>query len=332
MSKKLIAILVLLIFSLGMIAGCGGSSETGDKTGAGKEASGGSNAVTTVSLSLGGTTGMYYRTHAPMADYINSHSSKIRIVPTISSGSLENVSNLINGSSQLGCVYPDDAIDGYAKNDQLRFVGPTTKVLPLQFVVLANSGINTIEDLKGKVVSYGAPGAGYRKWAEMFMDFIGMSSEVTEVPLGAEEHGTALKDGDIAMFATAAFVPSGRVEEVALTNPVKILDLSEYIDDFIAKYPAFVECEIPAGGYKGHDVTAKSFGQPTVLLTTAKVPDEVITEYMTWAYTPEAQAAALTGQPQGPDHDSTTPLANMVIPIHPAAQAFWESKGYTVNK
>lgn len=327
MSKKLIGILVLLLFALTLLVGCGsGTTETGT------EAPAGSGAVTSVSLSLGGTTGMYYRTHAPMAEYINANSTKIRVTPTISSGSLENVSNLINGTSQFGCVYPDDAMVGYEKNDQLRFLGPTTKILPLQFVVLADSGINTIEDLKGKVVSYGAPGAGYRKWAEMFMEFVGMSADVSEIPLGAEEHGTALKDGDIVMFATAAFVPSGRVEEVALTNPVKILDLSDYIDDFMAKYPYFVECDVPAGGYKGHDVTTKSIGMPTVLLTRADVPDDVITEYMTWAYTPEAQAAALTGQPQGPDHDSTTPLADMVIPIHPAAKAFWESKGYTVNE
>ena len=34
--------------------------------------------------------------------------------------------------------------------------------------------------------------------------------------------------------------------------------------------------------------------------------------------------------PNGPDHNPEDPLANMSIPIHPAAQKYWEEQGFKI--
>lgn len=295
-------------------------------------ASAASKPVDTISFSLGGTTGMYYRAFAPLSNYINSKSKVIRIIPTISSGSTENASNLVNRTSQLGCLYPEDAMEAYARDNNIRYVGPAIKTMPIHFVVLKSSKIMKVEDIKGRPISYGAPGTGSRRWMDAFMGHIGMADKVSEIPMGTEEQPNAMKDGDIEMLATAAFPPVARLEEIALTDPIRILDLSMYLDDFLKAYPVYARVPIPAGTYKGHDVAVMSFGLPTAIVTTADVPDEVITEFMTWAYSPDGQSVAVKGQPQGPDLDAKDPLADKFVLIHPAAKKFWESKGYTVTE
>jgi TRAP transporter TAXI family solute receptor len=273
---------------------------------------------------------MYYRAFAPLSSYINANSKLLRVIPTISSGSTENVANLINRTSQIGCAYPEDALEAYAEDKSIRYVGPAIKTMPIQFVVLQSSSIMKIADLEGRVISYGAPGTGSRRWMDAFMGHIGLADKVTEIPMGTEEQPNAMKDGDIEMIATAAFPPVARIEEIAVTNPIRILDVSEYLDSFLKTYPVYVAAPIPAGSYNGHDVDVMSFGLATANITTADVPDDVITEFMTWAYSKDAQAVAVTGQSQGPNLDAENPLADMVVPIHPAAKMFWEGKGFTV--
>jgi TRAP transporter TAXI family solute receptor len=286
--------------------------------------------VKTISWSLGGTTGMYYRAFAPVSNYINSQSKTLRVIPTISSGSTENAANLINRSSQIGCLYPEDAVEAYSEDKSMRYLGPAIKTMPLQFVVLKTSDIKKIADLEGRVISYGAPGTGSRRWMDAFMGHIGLADKVTEVPMGTEEQPNAMKDGDIEMLATAAFPPVARIEEIAVTNPIRILDVSEYLDSFLKAYPVYLAVPIPAGSYNGHDVDVMSFGLATANVATADVPDDVIAEFMKWTYSKEGQEQALSGQKQGPNLDAEDPFADMVVPIHPAAKAFWESKGYTV--
>jgi TRAP transporter TAXI family solute receptor len=326
-SKRFISVLLIVLLVLTMMVGCSGGSKepSGDKGNGEAEGQ-----VTTISISTGGTTGMYYTTHAPLADYINANSKKIRVVPATSGGSTENLANVLSGVVEIGCVYNNEVIKGYEKNNKLRFIGPTTNVSPLQFVVRADSGIKSLDDLKGKKVHLGAPGSGAISWSHEFLEYLGIIDDFIEVPLGNEEVVTALHDGDIAMFTVAGLVPAARVDEAALVAPINVLDLSEYMDDFIKQYPYYQTWKIQAGVYNGHDTDAISFGIPTSLVCLDSLPDDILTEYMTWAYGPEAQAAAESGTPVGPNHNPDDPLKSMNIPIHPAAKAFWESKGFTV--
>ncbi|THE09919.1 TAXI family TRAP transporter solute-binding subunit [Bacillus timonensis] len=325
MKKKYLTVISILGVFLMFLAACSDSSTSSDVN---ENASSGK--VTTVSISTGGTTGMYFTTHAPIAEYINENSKMIRVVPTTSGGSTENKNNVINGVSELGAVYNDEVLVGYEENDKLRFVGPTTGVSPLQFVVKADSGINTLEDLKGKKVHIGASGSGARNWAHKFFEWAGIIDEVTEVPLGNEDAVTGLGDDVVSMITVGGLAPSARVTEASVTNDIRLLDLSPYLDDFLKEFPYFEIYTIPSGTYEGIDYEVKTFGLATSIVTMEDMDDEILTEYMTWAYNEEAQKAALTSNPIGPNHNPEDPLANAKIPLHPAAAKFWESKGFTV--
>lgn len=326
MKKRFIVCLALILTLALLFTACGSGAPSTDGTNS--KAGGG---ITNISISTGGTTGMYYTTHAPICDMINSKSTKIRVVPAASGGSTENLNNVLNGVSEIGCVYNNEVMSGYAKNNKLRFIGPTTMVSPLQLVVKAESGIKTLDDLKGKKVHLGAAGSGARAWAVLFFEWAGLKGQITEVPLGHEETVKGLGDGDVALITVAGLAPSARVTEASVSNNVEILDLSPYLEAFFKEYPYFEKYTIPAGTYKGIDKEVSTFGLATSLVCMEDMDSEVLTEYMTLAYSEEAQKAALTSNPVGPDHNPKDPLANAKIPIHPAAAKFWESKGFKVS-
>lgn len=330
--KKRIAVLIAAAMLIGLTA-CSSQtapSQSGQPSQPGSASVPPAGAVTQLSISTSGATGMYYTTIAPICDYINSSSTSIRIVPATSSGSTENLTNVLNGVSDLGCVYSNEVMSGHESNEHLRFVGPTTKVSPLQFVVKADSGITSIEDLAGKSVHLGAAGSGARLWSVQFLEWLGIYDKVTEVPLSNEECVSGMGDGVVSMITVAGLAPSARVTEAAATYDIAILDLTPYLDDYLAAYPYYKTYDIEPGIYDGVDATVTTFGLATSIVCMDDMPDDVLTEFMTWAYCEEAQTAALSSNPNGPDHNPEDPLANMSIPIHPAAKAFWESKGFTV--
>ena len=326
--KKAISIFLILAIMCGLAA-CGGGStnqETQDSATTEEPAS----STYQISISTGGTTGMYYTTLAPICDYINSSTDKVRVVPATSGGSTENLNNVLNGICDLGCVYNNEVVSGYESDNSLRYVGPTTKCSPLQFVVKADSGITSFEDLEGKSVHLGAAGSGARAWAVQFFEFIGMYDKIIEVPLGNEDCVSGLGDDDVVMITVAALAPSARVTEASASYDIALLDLSEYMDDFLAEYPYFEPYVVDAGIYNGVDSPITTFGLATSIVCREDMDYDALYEFMTYAYCQEAQDLALASNPNGPDHNPSDPLANMSIPIHPAAAQFWEEKGFTV--
>jgi hypothetical protein len=206
-------------------------------------------------------------------------------------------------------------------------VGPGLETEYLLFVVLKKSGITDINGLQGKKISFGARGATSRSWASLFLKETGMLDKVTEKIYGSEEIPDALKNGDIDAFAVLGSGIIGRIQEVAVTNPVTIIDISKELEQvsFLKKYPWYTMGVTKAGVYKGQDKDSVSFGTASKLFTNKKVPDFAIYEFMKYVYAPEAQPPATKV-----DYKSPEPLGNLLIPVHSGAQKYWKERGYAI--
>jgi hypothetical protein len=94
-----------------------------------------------------------------------------RVVPATSGGSTENLSNVLNGVSELGCVYNNEVMSGYQNNNALRFIGRPRGFPHCSLWSRRKSGITTLDDLKGK---RGSPRRGrFRRqnWAYTFVEW-----------------------------------------------------------------------------------------------------------------------------------------------------------------
>lgn len=122
----------------------------------------------------------------------------------------------------------------------------------IQIVTTKKSGITSVEDLKGKKVSVGAPGSGTVANAEQILEVYGLTfDDIKKQDLSFDESVAGIQDGSIdAAFVTAG-APTGAVEGLSATDEVVIVPVdAEKAEDLIKKYSYYTVDEVPSGVYK----------------------------------------------------------------------------------
>jgi uncharacterized protein len=209
-------------------------------------------------LLTGGTTGTYYPLGGEIAKIITDETGT-KVDALSSNASAANVIALRDGEAELAFVQTDVMADAVEGINAFEEEGEVTNVLALgslypetvQIVTLEGSGINTVEDLKGKRVSVGAPGSGTYINAEQILEVHGMTMEDIEAQnLDFGESTDGIQDGNIdAAFVTAG-TPTGAVEGLTATNQVTIVPIEkDKADALIEKYPYYAHDTITEGTY-----------------------------------------------------------------------------------
>jgi len=209
-----------------------------------------------ISLLTGGTSGTYYPLGGAIAKIILDETG-IQVDALSSNASADNVMALKDGEAELAFVQTDVMADAASAINA--FDEPVDNVLgmgslypeTIQIVTIADSGIETVEDLAGKKVSVGAPGSGTYINAEQILEVHGMTMDDIEAQnLDFGESSGGIKDGNIdAAFITAG-TPTGAVEELQATSDVHIVPVAaDKAAELIDKYPYYATDTIPAGTY-----------------------------------------------------------------------------------
>lgn len=328
--NKKILFTVVLVFAM-LLSACSGNKASNNAN----VSSGGTFSIT---MPLGGTSGTFYIQGAALAEYLNKKTSKFRIIPTTSGGAVENIRLVGGDQAQMGMAFAGDLYNAWlgegvyeSELRNFRQLGPAQKMSGWNFIVLADSGINSVEDLVGKTFSPGAPGSGSAADADLFLKEVGILEDINTVYNAWGELPGMLQNGDIVGFNRTGGVPIPVGQEIDLTNPMKVLDLKPQMDEvkFLEKYPYFSEFTIPAGTYKGQEKEATTYGQDVKWIVHKDVPDEVVYEFMELAYTEEASKQLDNVYP---DHNHRPEQIEVITPLHPAAKKFWEDKGFEVSE
>ncbi|MCX8023069.1 MAG: TAXI family TRAP transporter solute-binding subunit [Syntrophorhabdaceae bacterium] len=199
--------------------------------------------------------GIYYSIGVPIAQVVNKYLPEVHITPEITSGSTENIRLLAQGKLQLGLTVPFktvEAMNGLPPFNQkipLRAVFRTVPVVNL-FVVLANSNIKTMEDLKGKRVNLGQPG-GLDENALGILEAYGITKKDIKWSVQGVAQGVeGLKDGKFDAVITT--VPL--INQLKATHDIRILFPDEaHIDKMAAKVKGWSKWLMPPGTIKGID-------------------------------------------------------------------------------
>src|SRR3954466_4323057 len=119
-----------------------------------------------LSIATGGTGGVYYPYGGGLAKVLNENLPNIRATAEVTAASVDNLKLIRDGRADIAFVLADtlaDAVSGRGAFQGRPVPAASLAVLYSNFthvVTLANSGIKSIVDLRGKVVSTGAPGSG----------------------------------------------------------------------------------------------------------------------------------------------------------------------------
>lgn len=327
--NKLLLFMLLSAFAL-VLAACGGddssagnSSDEGDKDSDEK-----GYGVDYLSILTGGTQGTYYPLGGTFADLITTETD-VKTTAEVSQASAANMTALQNKEGEIAFVQTDIAY--YATEGTEMFEGkPIDSVSALgalypetiQLVTLADSGITSYEDLKGKKVSVGAPGSGTYANAEQLLEIHGLSIEddINAQNLDFGESTDGLASGQIdAAFITAGY-PTGAVEALNATKSVNIIPVSaEKAEELIAKYPYYATDTIPAGTYGlEKDVPAVSV---LAMLAVKKDLSEDLVYAITKAIYDNTDKIS---HAKGALIKAETGLDGIGIDVHPGAQKYFD--------
>lgn len=244
---------------------------------------------TFITIGTGGVTGVYYPTGGAICRLVNKDRKEhgVRCSVESTGGSVYNTRTIREGELDFGVVQSDvqsAAIDGVRAFENDDPYGDLRAVFsvhpePMHVMVRADSGINSVMDMKGKRVNIGNPGSGTRVLANVLMDAAGVSPD--DFSLAAElkssEQSAALCDGKLDAAIWAAGLPNGSSMEATSTCAIKLLDLTTSgTDTVLANNAAYAAATIPGGMYPGNPDDVASWGPKATFVTDAGASDEVV--------------------------------------------------------
>ena len=332
--NKFLLFMVLSLFVL-ILAACGGDDdESTDSTDTTDTSTDSEDTATEtpdygvkfLSVLTGGTQGTYYPLGGTFAELIKNETG-VTATAEVSQASAANMTALQNGEGEVAFVQTDIAY--YATKGIEMFKEPIDTIAALgalypetvQLVVLADSGIESFEDLKGKKVSVGAPGSGTYANAEQLLEIHGLTMDDIEAQnLDFGESTDSIQSGQIdAAFITAGY-PTSAVEALNATNAVNIIPVTaEKAEELIAKYPYYAVDKIPTGTYGlAEDVPAVSV---LAMLAVKKDLSEDLVYAMTKAIYDNTDKIA---HAKGEFIKAETGLDGIGIEVHPGAQKYFD--------
>lgn len=166
-----------------------------------------------IGLLTASTTGTYVKIGGDLARMLDGESG-LRIVPYLSTGSVQNLFDLMSfRHADVALVNSDSLTSFKVRNPddpRVKKLSYIAKVYAseLHLMVSRNSDIRTISDLDGRTVTIGQSGSGTWLTAQLVMGTLGVNAKVVVLP--DDEALQALKAGKV----DAAFFLTGKPSEL----------------------------------------------------------------------------------------------------------------------
>jgi uncharacterized protein len=203
----------------------------------------------------------------------------------------------------------------------------------IHVVASAESGIKTVADMKGKVVSVGSAGSSTEAVADRVIEAAGLDPkvDVTRENLGVAESVAAMKDRKVDAFFWIGGLPTAAVTDLVTTNEVVFLDTSSLREAMVTKYgPLYTEMPLPAGVYKPVTADIPGIGIGNILFVSETMPNEQVTAILTTIFDNLAEVQQI--HPAARSLSLETAGTETSIPFHPAAIEFYTAKGVWKGK
>ncbi|MCU7611677.1 TAXI family TRAP transporter solute-binding subunit [Anaplasma capra] len=243
----------------------------------------GSGSMTNVYYSIGGGVCKF-----AVLGYSEADTSGRQLVCSTSTtaGSVYNLNSIRRGAMDIGVAQSDIGYRAYVGDDIHSDIPPMSNLRLLAsmhreyltIVVRRDSGINAIDDIKGKRINIGAPGTGVRaavlnlfkvkKWTTG--DFLVASD------LRSSEQVQALCDGKIDVITDFVGHPNAGMQEASATCDAVTIPLdSSLIAALVEKYPYYDAGVIPGHMYKNNSEDVSTISVRASMYATTALSDDI---------------------------------------------------------
>lgn len=290
-----------------------------------------------LSIATGGTGGVFYPYGGGIARILSEKLPNADVTAEVTAASVDNLKFIKQGTSDIGFTMADIAADGLLGRDAFSDFGPVpVRALAVLYpsythlVTRADSGITTVADLRGKVVSTGSPGAGTTVLAERILKVAGLdpATDIRTHNLGVAQSVDALKDGKVDAFFWNGGIPTAAILDLVSSPGVtaRILPLDPLLPALNRAYEGafYFRALIPKATYGLPDDV------PVVAVANLLVVSDSMSEALAYDITRilfEEQATLAGIHPQAKELAVERALQGASIPFHPGAIRYYRERG-----
>lgn len=242
-----------------------------------------------VVIATGAVTGVYFPAGGAICQMINANTADhgLRCYVEASGGSVSNLMAIKTGTHAFGIAQSDWQFHAYIGSSRFQSVGPMDDLRsvfslhaePFTLLARRDAGIETIEDLIGKRVNLGNIGSGQRATMEVLMERYGWQTDDFEVALAipASQQTTALCNNEIEATVYTVGHPASAIHEATISCDTVLINVTgDPITQLISTYDYYRQATIPGGLYRGNDADITTFGVGATLVTSARVPNDIV--------------------------------------------------------
>ena len=289
-----------------------------------------------LSIGTADTGGVYYIYGGGIAKLISANIPNTVATAEVTPGAVDNVKMLQNNSLDLAFTKSDIAAEG------TKGIGPFSSTGKVSVRVIANlypdiahvvvgtnSGINKIEDMRGKRISTSAPGSGHEMVALKILEAAGVDiKDIKRERVSLSESVNAFKDRKVDGFFFATGLPAASMLDLASTPGLsyKILDIQPYLKRITDKHgPIYIEATIPKGAYARLDQDVKTLGVPVIFVTTESMDEKLVYEMTKLLFEKKADLVAVHKEAQKLTLQNAVAVSS--VPYHPGAIRYYKEQG-----
>ena len=290
-----------------------------------------------LSIATGGTGGVYYPLGGGLSNILSKAIPGMSATAEVTGGSVDNMRLIGTGKPYIAFTQADAAFDAFRGQDKFQGKPIPVRTLAVAYpnrmhvVTVEGTGINKINDIKGKRVSTGSPGSATEVFAFRVIEAAGLhhDKDMTRERLGVAESVNALKDKKIDAFFWVGGLPTAAVTDLGATPNVKIklIDIAHLVPTMQKKHGnIYVADVIPKGTYPGQTTDNPQASVQNLIVAHEKMSEQlayqitkVIFDHQKDLVAVHKEASALTFANQKE--------ANSAIPWHPGALKYYKERG-----
>jgi TRAP transporter TAXI family solute receptor len=286
-----------------------------------------------INVLTGGTSGVYYPLGVALSEIYADNLEGVRTQVQATKASVENLNLLAQGKGEIAFALGDSVQLAWEGSEEAGYPGPLTNLRAIaaiypnyvQIVASADSGVETLEDLRGKSISVGAPASGTELNARAIFAAAGMSYEdmgkVEYLPYA--ESAELIKNRQLEATLQSSGLGVAFIKDLTTTHDINIVSIpAEVVESIGAPY---VPSVIPAGTYDGQDEDVPTAAIGNILVTHDGVSDEVAYEMTKLLFENLDRMVAAHSAAGGISLEGA--VQGLPIPLHPGAERYYREQG-----
>ena len=287
-----------------------------------------------INILTGGASGVYYPLGMSLADLYGEHIEHCATSVRATKASVENLNLLQIARGQLAFALGDSVADAWRGDEEAGFRAPRDRLRAIagiypnyiQIVASQASGITSLQDLRGKRISVGAPRSGTELNARAIFKAAGLSYEdMGQIEFKPYAESVELiSNGQLDATLQSAGLGMAAIRELAQRVPITFVPITP---DVVARIGsgAYQPGIIPAATYEGQTSDVPTATITNILVSQTSVPDELAYQMTRLLF--ENLDRLADAHPAARDIRLERAISGLPIPLHPGAERFYREAG-----